>query len=92
MVTTHSSGKTVFGFFHLEGIILRVDEVALRSKWLECGKHRMVCDEAGKECTNFIKHNHLNYRNQFVTQCSTYLSIWGALSRNVSSLSTHDQS
>ena len=29
-------------------------------------------------------------RNQFVTQYITHLNIWGALSRNFSSLSTHD--
>ena len=30
-------------------------------------------------------------RNQFVAQYITYLNIWWVLSRNVSSLSTHDQ-
>ena len=37
----------------------------------------------------FIKS--INYRNRFATQYITYLNIWGALSRNVSSLSTHDR-
>ena len=33
----------------------------------------------------------INYRNQFVTQYITYLNIWGALSRTLSSLSIHDR-
>ena len=33
----------------------------------------------------------LRYRNQFVTQYVTYFNIWRALSRNVSSLLTHDR-
>ena len=45
--------------------------------------------------TNFIitfrEFCNSNYRNQFVTQYITYLNIWGALSRNFSSLSTHDR-
>ena len=31
------------------------------------------------------------YRNRFVTQYITYLNIWGALSKTLSSLSTNDQ-
>jgi hypothetical protein len=34
----------------------------------------------------------INYRNQFVIQYITYMNnIWGALSRTLSSLSTHEQ-
>jgi hypothetical protein len=31
-----------------------------------------------------------HYRNQIVTHYITYLNLWGALSRTLSSLSTHE--